>query len=185
MKKVLIIDIETTGFSHSESSIVEVGIVSLDLNTGSRAILLDKVTYEEKTTINEIKNSWFYENTDFNGHELLESGELLTDLLPEIQRIIDSYPLGSTAYNNDFDYGFLESRAIKFPKKLPCPMKLSTPICKIKGKYKGYKYPKCQEAYDFFFPDEDYLETHRAADDAYHEAKIVHELWKRGVFNID
>jgi DNA polymerase-3 subunit epsilon len=42
-----------------------------------------------------------------------------------------------------------------------------------------------QEAYDFFFGKTDYIETHRGADDAFHEAEIVYELYKRGIFKID
>ena len=70
--------------------------------------------------------------------------------------------------------------------ELPCPMLISTNICKIPGKRGGYKWPKAEEAYNFFCrteeTDEDWVELHRAADDAYHEAEIVKELYDRGVF---
>ena len=85
-----------------------------------------------------------------------------------------------------FDFDFLKSRGFKFPKELPCPMKLSTNICKIPSKNKkGYKWPKVQEAYDFFFPDNDYIEKHRGADDAFYEADIVFKLYKMSIFKID
>ena len=65
-------------------------------------------------------------------------------------------------------------------------MILSTNICKIPSpKGKGYKWPKVQEAYDFLFGETAYVEEHRGADDAYHEADIVYELYLRGVFKID
>lgn len=100
--------------------------------------------------------------------------------------ILDSYPLGATAFNNEFDFGFLENRNFVFPKKLPCPMKLSTDICKIPHKNgRGNKWPTVEEAFNFFFPDANFVEKHRGADDAFHEAMIVHELFKLGVFKID
>ena len=55
----------------------------------------------------------------------------LSALLPKIQSIIYQYSAGVTAYNRDFDFGFLESRGILFPAKLPCSMKLATPLCKV------------------------------------------------------
>ncbi len=62
-------------------------------------------------------------------------------------------------------------------------MKLSTPICKLPPvRYGSYKWPKVEEAWSEFFPDEDYVELHRGADDALHEARIIHELYCRGVF---
>jgi DNA polymerase-3 subunit epsilon len=71
-------------------------------------------------------------------------------------------------------------------------MLLSTNICKIphkKGKNgkrrKGNKWPSVMEAYKFFFPDNEYIEKHRGADDAFYEADIVFKLYKMGIFKID
>ena len=61
-------------------------------------------------------------------------------------------------------------------------MLVSTPICKIPNKWGKDKWPKVEEAYNFFFPGNDYVELHRGADDAFHEADIVFELIKRGKF---
>jgi DNA polymerase-3 subunit epsilon len=55
-------------------------------------------------------------------------------------------------------------------------------VCKIPGNYGKYKWPKVEEAYDFFFPNNNYVEKHRGADDAFHEADIVYELHKIGLF---
>ena len=99
---------------------------------------------------------------------------------------MDHYPLGSTAYNNDFDNSFLKDRGFTFPKELPCPMKLSTNICKIPSpRGRGFKWPKVEEAYDFFFPENDYVEKHRGADDAFYEADIVKKLYDMGVFKLN
>jgi hypothetical protein len=63
-------------------------------------------------------------------------------------------------------------------------MKLATNVCQILNVRGGFKWPKVGEAYEFFFGKTDYVETHRGADDAFHEADIVYELYKRGVFKI-
>jgi len=185
MKKILIVDIETTGFIDRGGKIVEVGIVELDLETGNKKILFDKVTHEKGITLQEVKNSWIINNSDLTIDDVRYSKRL--DLLKkEIQEIINSYPDGVTAYNNKFDFDFLESRGIRFPKKLACPMILSTDILKIPSprKFSNYKWPSVEEAYDFFFKGNDYVEKHRGADDAFHEADIVYELYKRGIFKI-
>ena len=62
-------------------------------------------------------------------------------------------------------------------------MKLATNVVKLRGR-RGYKWPKVQEAWDFFFGKTNYVELHRGADDAKHEAMIVHELYKRGIFKV-
>ncbi len=181
--KILIIDIETTGFLNKGGKIVEVGIVELDLTDGKRKILFDKVTHERGITKAEVENSWIVNNSNLTVEDVRHSKRL--DLLkPEIQQIIDQYPAGITAYNRSFDLDFMESRGFRFPKKLPCPMLLSTDILKLPGKYGNYKWPKVEEAYDYYFSDNDYVEAHRGADDAMHEAEIVYELYKRGIFTI-
>ena len=98
----------------------------------------------------------------------------------KVQEIFDKYP--ATAYNKKFDFDFLRDRGLVI-RDLPCPMILATDICKIPhANGYGNKWPKVQEAWDFFFPDTGYIEKHRGANDAEHEALIVHELHKLGVF---
>jgi len=111
-------------------------------------------------------------------------GECIESAIQEVQEIINSYKNGATAFNNAFDFKFLESEGLVFCKKLPCPMLLSTNICKLPGQYGNYKRPKVEEAHQFYFGDTGYTEKHRGADDAFHEADIVFELIKRGVFKI-
>ncbi len=183
MSKILIIDIETTGFINKGGKIVEIGIVELDTENGNRKVVFDKVTHEKGITRNEVENSWIIKNSDLSVEDVRLSKRL--DLLKnEIQGIINNYPAGVTAYNRSFDFDFLESRGFKFPKKLPCPMILSTNILKLPGKYGDFKWPKVEEAYDYFFSNNNYTEKHRGADDAMHEAEIVFELVKRGIFKI-
>ena len=179
--EILIIDIETTGFLNQGGKIVEVGIVELNLSNGNKKILYDKVTHEKGITRSEVENAWIISNSDLTVEDVRTS-KRLDFLLPEIQLIIDKYPFGATAFNRSFDFEFLISRGIRFPKMLPCPMLLSTDVCKLPGNYGKYKWPKVEEAYDHFFPDNSYVEKHRGADDAFHEADIVYELHKMGLF---
>jgi len=183
MKKILIIDIETTGFLNQGGKIVEVGIVELNLENGERKIIFDKVTHEKGITKSEVENAWIISNSDLTVEDVRHSKRL--DLLkPEIQEILNNYKLGATAFNRSFDFDFLEDRGFIFPKKLPCPMLLSTDIIKLPGKFGNFKWPKVEEAYDYFFQNNDYIEKHRGADDAFHEAEIVYELYKKGYFKL-
>lgn len=185
MSKILILDIETTGFLQQGGKIVEIGIVELDLENGERVILFNEVCHELGITLEEVEKSWIVQNSDLTTKMIKYSGTIDTKR-KRIQGILNDYPLGATAFNNAFDFGFLENRGFVFPKKLPCPMKLSTDICQIvhPNGY-GYKWPKVEEAHKHFFGDVGYIEKHRGADDAYFEAEIVYELYKRGVFKID
>ena len=63
-------------------------------------------------------------------------------------------------------------------------MILLTPIMRLPTAHKGFKWPNVEEAYKFFFPKSSYIEKHRGADDAFHEAKIIYEMFKIDQFNI-
>lgn len=179
--KILILDIETTGFLNQGGKIVELGIVELDLSNGNKEIIFNEVCHEKGITLEEINDSWIIKNSDLNINLVKYSGTLESKK-QRIQNILNSYPLGATAFNNDFDFGFLQDRGFVFPKKLPCPMKLSTDICKLPSPRGGYKWPKVEEAHLHFFGDVGYIEKHRGADDAFFEADIVYRLFQDGVF---
>ncbi len=115
--------------------------------------------------------------------EEIEDAPSLNILKNQIQEILDHYSL--TAYNNSFDFGFLESRGFAIKKDIPDIMAVAKEACKIMHSRGGYKNPKMQEAWDNFFPNTDYIEKHRAADDAIHEAKILFEMYKRGEYKIE
>jgi len=186
MKTILILDIETTGFLNNGGKIVEIGIVELNLEFGEMKIIYDKMCHERPITKKEVEKAWIIENSDMTVEDV-QNSQQLKEQQEEIQEIINRYPLGATAFNNEFDFGFLEDRGFTFPKKLDCPMKLSTNICKLPNKNNkpGYKWPKVEEAHEFFFGEVGYVEAHRGADDALHEAEIVLELFKRGIFKVE
>jgi DNA polymerase-3 subunit epsilon len=183
MKRILVIDIETTGFSHSEDYITEIGIVELNYETGERILLFDKVVFESKMTLEKILKRSKLKGLEFDLNIFSDSVNFET-IKTDIQLFIDMYPRGITAYNNKFDFGFLENRGIIIHKKLEDPMLLGTNICKIPNQngYGGYKWPKVQEIWDYLFGKTEYIENHRAGDDAMHEALIVYELYKMGLF---
>lgn len=182
--KILVIDIETTGFLTQGGKIVEIGIVELDLISGAKKCIFDQVMHETGITKEEVENSWIVKNEHMTTEEIRHSKNL-DKYRDEIQDIINRYPLGATAYNNVFDFGFLENRGFEFPKKLPCPMKLSTNIVKIEGRYGRYKWPSAEEAYNFFYPKAEYNELHRGADDAMHEASVIKALYDKKIFTIN
>jgi DNA polymerase III epsilon subunit-like protein len=185
--KILVIDIETTGFLNQEGSIVEVGIVSLDLRSGLIDIIFSSVCQEEIFCESHCKPplGWIFENSRLEV-KAVEKAPAFSDLKPIVQTIINNYSLGATAFNRDFDFAFLEDRGVQFPKKLPCPMLVATPICKcLPKRYGQYKWPKVEEAWQYFFPGVQYVEQHRGADDALHEALIVWELYQMGKFKVE
>ena len=184
MSKILVLDLETTGFLNENGKIVEIGIVELNLDNGDKKIIYNQVCHEKGITLEDVEKSWIVQNSDLNVEQIKYSPSL-DRIKPTVQTILNDYPLGATAFNNSFDFGFLENRGFVFPKKLDCPMKLSTDICQLPSPRGGFKWPKVQEAYDFFFGKTDYIEKHRGADDAFHEAEIVYELYKRGIFKLN
>lgn len=182
-KQIALVDIETTGFLNDGGTICEVGIVELDLNTGGRRVVFDSLCVEEPFRSNPF-NAWIFQNSDMRIDDVLNA-PLFQDLLGAIQNTLNCYPLGVTAYNKNFDFGFLSSRNISIPKELECPMKLATPICGLPSRHPShgkYKWPKFEEAWAHFFPGEPYVEAHRGADDAMHEARLVHKLYQMGHF---
>lgn len=178
--KILIVDIETTGFSYEHDAIVEIGIVSLDLDTGEIVVLFDSPILEPHFE-KKHKEAWIFLNSSLCIDDV-KIAPTLEEVFPVVQKIFSDH-CGLTAYNRGFDFNFLENRGFKLPPAFPCPMAVATDILKLKKK-KGdaYKWPKLQEAWNFFFPDCPYVEKHRGADDARMEALIVNELHKRGEY---
>lgn len=115
---MLVIDIETTHLSKDKGHIVEVGIVRLSLGTGGCEAVYNRPIYEEGLTVEELRGSWFYANSDFNKTDMLRMHPLNA---PEIQKIIDQDPDGATAYNSLFDFGWLESRGADVPVQATRP----------------------------------------------------------------
>ena len=178
--KILILDIETTGYT-PKNKIVEIGIVSLDLLNGNIEIMFDELIKEDSLTLIELANSWIRANSDMKIEGVWEAKNL-QHYFNDIQKIINDHPLGVTAFNKTFDFAFFHDRGFTIPVELRDPMNISRDIVNALDKNGRIKNPKVEEAYKYFFPGENYIEKHRGANDAYHEAKIVYSLYKRGVF---
>ena len=181
--KILIIDIETTGWLTDGGSIVEIGAVELDLSDGKITEVFSSLC-REKILNAKHRDAWIFSNSDLTP-EMVREAPAFEKIAEEFQTLVNKYPAGSTAYNRSFDISFLQDRFIKFPKLLPCPMLLSTEVCKLPGKYaNSFKWPKVEEAFNYFFPEFPYTERHRSAHDAFHEAMIVYKLYMMNLFKI-
>lgn len=176
--KIAVIDIETTGFLNNGGQIIEVGIAQLNTANGQVTTIFNHVCHE---SIPIDSDAWIFKNSNLTIEEV-EDSETLELMRLGIQDAIDSCD-AATAYNKKFDFGFLRSRGFKIESEVTCPMLAATPICKIPNARGGDKWPKVQEAWNFFFPNSDYIEEHRGADDAYHEALILMELIKLGAIH--
>ena len=182
--QVLVVDIETTGFLNQNGKIVEIGMVLLDLSDGKVTpfynSLVKEPGFDKRHTQKPL--GWIFSNSDLSYEEVLNAPDL-EQQRETIQSAFDQYP--ATAFNKAFDFDFLSDRGFRI-NDLACPMQLATPICKLPNMYgySDYKWPKVEEAWLHFFGNTGYVEAHRGLDDAKHEALIVYELYKLGVFKV-
>lgn len=176
---ILVIDIEATDFTPKTGTMIELGIVSLNLQTGEITTLFDNVLHREGITRMEVERSWIIENSTLTV-EMVQHSLELDNYFDEIQAIFDLFVNGVTAFNKEFDFRFTDDAGIIIDNRLDCPMVLSKPYVEALNKNGAIKNPSVQEAYDYFFPDSGYIEEHRAGSDARHEAEIVYELHKLG-----
>lgn len=181
--RIAVLDIETTGRYPQQGTIVEIGIIMVDLDTEYMSPLLDTTCrdplFTSKFEGNRLEECWVFQNSSLRVQDV-QNGPTWEEVGPKIQRILAKFPV--TAYNTQFDFGFLKAAGIDITHELPCPMIAATPVLKLPPTRidMDYKWPSVQECWNYFFPQEsDYLETHRAFDDTIHEAKIVLELYKR------
>ncbi len=182
---ILVVDIETTGFLNQGGKIVEIGIVKLDLSNGKVSPAYNSLIFEPGFDISHTQGNmgWIFKNSDL-GYDEVEMAPSLESQRKTIQALFNQYR--ATAYNKKFDFDYLRDRKFKI-KDLPCPMLVATPVVNLPS-VNGYgkaKWPKVEEAWDFFFGNTGYIEAHRGLDDAKHEALIVYELYKQGHFILE
>jgi DNA polymerase III epsilon subunit-like protein len=167
--EILVIDIETTGFSPAADAIIEIGIVLVNTDTKKITTLFNKVVKDKNFDIYKHKNSWIFSNSKLTPAKILKA-KPLSSYFNEIQSIFDKYPV--TAFNKDFDMRFMRSRGFVC-KDIKCLMITSMEYVHLKDIRGAKKKPTMQEAYNFFFPKEKYVERHRGLHDAKCEAKIL------------
>lgn len=186
MNKILILDIETTGFLNQGGSIVEIGITELDIETKTAKVIYDQVCKEDMLTPEHSEKpfGWIFNNSDLTMFEV-NNGANFDLVKREVQEILNNYPLGVTAFNKKFDFDFLKDRGIVIDNELPCLMHSCTEVVKVKNKgRRGYKWPNVEEAFRYFYPNFEYVEKHRGADDSLHEAMIASKLIELGIINL-
>jgi DNA polymerase III epsilon subunit-like protein len=181
--KLLVIDIETTGFNHKTDCILELGVIELNTDTGNITELLD-VQIKENHLSAKHHNAWTFKN-GFMSHEDVRDAENLAFHFTKIQSIFDNYLGRICAWNRAFDADFLKSRGLNLGKDIKDPMKESADFFNLPHKSGGFgKWPSAQEAWDILFPKIEKIELHRGLDDAKMEAKIIFELIQKGIYNI-
>lgn len=178
MLKVLIIDIETTGLNYNNDLIVEIGIAELDLNTGEIREAFNSLIKESRFNSSYF-NSWIFRENHINPEDI-QNAPLLSEVFEEIQSILQQYKV--SGFRKEFDINFLKNRGFLIEKEFPCIMRVSARLMQVPSSLDEYKWPSMQDAYNHFFPTREYIETHRAFDDAYHEAELLYEIYRTGNF---
>ncbi|MHA1730712.1 MAG: 3'-5' exonuclease [Promethearchaeota archaeon] len=181
--KLCVLDVETTGLDPHLHHLVEVGLVELDLDTGGTRVLFESLVREPGLSPAE-RDAWIFNNSDLS-YEEVSAAPPLFRVRGEVVRHLRAYR--TTAFNSQFDFGFLTERGIRIPNRLPCIMRVATWVVQIPKSWgpEPYKWPSAEETWDYLFPGEVYVEKHRAADDAEHEARILYEMYRRGVYRAD
>lgn len=169
--KLLVVDIETTGFYVNSDAIVEIGITLVDTKTKEVRLVFDNVIKHGKFNEKKHKNSWIFKNTTLTVEDFLKANSL-NSYYVELQGWFDLYPM--TAYNKSFDIRFLKAAGFKM-KDTKCLMKTAKQYSTARNKSGGLKVPSVEEIYNQFFMDKGqvYVEEHRAGADAIDESKIL------------
>ena len=180
--EIIIIDLETTGLTTKNNHIVEIGVVKLNLKTGVINVIYNHViSLPKPEDIIEYENSWIFQNTGLTPVEVY-NGVPIEHAIEKIQPYLNNYFV--TAFNNKFDFKFLEADGFIIPNKAADIMLSCMNTVNVRFPNGRIKYPNAQAAHDYFFPNVGYSEAHRALDDAWHEAMIVKALYDLKLFKI-
>lgn len=169
--KLLVVDLETTGFYQNSDAIVEIGIALVDTKTKEIELVFDKVVKHKKFNPTRHKNSWIFQNTNLTVEDVINANTL-ESYFDEIQDLFDTYKM--TAYNKSFDIRFLKACGFNV-NDVKCLMKTATQYSTFKDKNGNIKKPSVEEIYNQFFMKDGkvYVEQHRAGADAKDEAKLL------------
>lgn len=175
--EILVIDIETgvidpkkDPFDIDNNSICEIGVVKLNLDTGDIQTIFNRTCQDNHMCS---PSSWVFQNTSLT-HDEVTASEHIHDLKDVIQDILNKNPV--TSWSHDFDISLLEhpSRSFIIPVKFWDPKITLKNFLKIPQSLGyGYKWPKVQEAFEYFNPEKRYEQTHRAIQDARMSAEII------------
>ena len=164
---IFVLDVETTGLNKFEDKIIEIGMVQLDSETGRVFDYFEKILPAPVSGL-----EWIFQNSDLSVTKVRNATQLTNLEKGLLQETFSKYYI--TAFNQAFDFPFLEQMGFCFNKKWVDPMVYLTNKIRIERSW-GYKWPSVEEAYEFLF-NEKITETHRAIEDARLEAKICFKL---------
>ena len=174
--KILVVDIETTGFNQETDAIVEIGMAIVDTDTSEVKLVFDHVIKDPKFELWKHKDAWIFQNTTLTSDEVVKA-EPLETYFDEIQSYFDKYLM--TAFNKVFDLRFLRHAGFVI-KDTKCIMHTSTEYFNETFGNGNKKWPSVEKIYNQFFMEngEVYIEDHRAGADTLDEAKILLHLVK-------
>jgi len=178
--KIAIIDIETTGFNRHLDSILEIGIVELDTKTGKMKTLFNSLVRDSNFDISRHLDNNFVKNSGIDITEIINSVSI-KECEKDLQLIFDNYRCA--AYNSPFDFGWLESRGFSIPMKLMDVMRFCRKTFPTCGSFKFqevYRYVNnlLKKGNNQYFTRSEYINNHRAIDDAICEAELLFYLIK-------
>ncbi len=179
--QVCVVDLETTGFNPRRDFLVEVGICRLDLATGEITSLVDSLVQEAGFAVRASPNALIFRHSNLRFRDILEAPPWPA-VKPLVVDACGRYPVA--AYNVNFDLGFLRARGIRPRRELPCIMRAAARACQIKTQTRTAKWPSLVEAWHAFFPDEPFVQLHRAYDDCIHEARLLWRMRYNGAYQI-
>lgn len=162
--KILVVDLETSSLSPKKGQIVEIGMALLDVNTGNIKRLYESLVYNGDGLD---EDAWIFKNSDLTPEQVYDAKPLDKEV---VQSYLNDYPV--TAFNRPFDFSFLEAAGLNIPNKYECVMQIAKETLQSRQRI------SMEKAYRKLFSDE-YVEKHRAMEDAVDEAKILHECLLR------
>jgi DNA polymerase III epsilon subunit-like protein len=178
LDEILVLDIETTALKPSNGTIVEIGVVKLNLNTGEINDVFHTLVNDKFTE--EMDDAWIFQNSDLTPEMVRKEGKLIAEFKQEVQVLFDEYFV--MAYNQSFDFKFLTAAGFEIPNTLRDIMRDLTYVIKI-PRGASYKWPSVQEALTYYNIDE--IEIHRGLSDAEQEAKIIYLAHYNGDFDLN
>ena len=194
--KLVVIDIETTGGKINHDKITEIGIVELDINTGDIKILFNSLINEDGFEIKKYMDSYGLKNSGISPFKIdLLKNHSIDDFKDILGQVFKSSKVASWAINN-FDFLWLESRGFVIPRKLFDIQRFAKEIIRKKDKNASFNLENAwkffresrkqgEDRFGRYLKEKDYIVSHRALDDAWHEAKILYLLIKKYKFPID
>ena len=127
--KILVVDIETTGFSYSDA-IVEIGIALVDTRTKEIELIFDEVVRDVKFNPAIHSNAWIFKNTNLTVGQV-EIAKSLEHYKKTLQEMFDKHPM--TAFNKSFDIRFLKASGFNL-NDIKCIMKSASQYSNHKNK---------------------------------------------------